>query len=82
MIKEICDLLSNIPFLYDLYITTTAKHKATYIKDYLNQYSTATNVSILVVENKGRDVYPFIKQMKPVISNYDYLPTNNYVPCR
>lgn len=72
VISDICSDLDNITFPYDLYVTTTADHKATYIRKYLEKHSNAQNFHIMVVENKGRDVYPFIQQMKPVITNYDY----------
>ena len=73
LFKEICNGLANIPFPYDLYVTTTEKHKATYILDYLNKHNTAANYYVNVVENKGRDVLPFLSQLQPVITQYDYI---------
>ena len=72
IMHSICQLLNNIPFPYDLYVTTTEKYKATYIADILEKNCNAANYYIEIVSNKGRDVLPLIKQLSPVIDNYDY----------
>jgi len=73
LFKDICDGLKNVPFPYDLYVTTTEKYKATYILEYLSKHNTAANYYVDIIENKGRDVIPFLTQIQPVISQYDYI---------
>lgn len=72
LIGDICEKLSNFPYKYDLYVTTTEKYKKTYLEDYLREHSTASKWIVEVVENRGRDVFPFLKQLQPVIADYDY----------
>jgi len=72
LIVDICHELDKIPFQYDLYVTTTEAYKATYITKYLSENCNASNYQVDVVENIGRDVIPFLQQLRPVISDYDY----------
>lgn len=73
LISEICDYLDNIPYAYDLYITTNEKYKAVYIDRYLKDNCSANRYFIEITENKGRDVVPFIRQMKNHIRKYEYI---------
>ncbi|MBQ3010928.1 MAG: hypothetical protein IJD81_07020 [Oscillospiraceae bacterium] len=72
LIADICNDLENLPFKYDLYVTTTETYKATYIEEYLTGRCNADHFYVKVVKNVGRDVIPFLQQLKPVLSNYDY----------
>jgi len=63
----------NIPVKYDLYISTDTKRKMKLIKKYTNIYSKTNNVHIKIFENKGRDILPFLTQMREVIHKYKYL---------
>ena len=72
LISEITDKTNEIPYKFDLFITTTTEDKADLIKNYLKLYSKANAFFVSVVENKGRDVIPFISQLKPVIGTYKY----------
>ena len=73
LIADTCAYLDNIPYAYDLYITTNEKYKATYIEEYLKNNCSAKNYYVEVVANKGRDVMPFIMQMKDYIHKYEYI---------
>ena len=74
LIKEIIDKVNNIPIKFDLYITSTSLQKSKIsIKDYVRNYSKADNYYIKIVENKGRDVLPFLTQLKSVIKQYKYI---------
>ena len=70
---EIINKTNNIPFKYDLFVTTVSEDKKKYIEKIIKQYSFATNYKIDIVENKGRDVLPFIIQMKNIFKNYKYI---------
>ena len=74
LLEEIMSKINNIPVKYDLYVTTTAeKNKNTtesYIKSKLK--NKPNKYQILVVENKGRDVLPFLTQFSKVFKNYKY----------
>ena len=72
LLKEIIDKLNLIPFKYDLFISTISNEKKDFIKKYL-LYSTANNYEIRIFKNIGRDVYPFISQMKSKYKNYKYI---------
>lgn len=73
LIGEIVDSTNNIPIPFDLYITTVSFEYYEVLKNYVEKYSKAEHYEIIITENKGRDVLPFIKQMRNKIENYDYL---------
>ncbi len=73
LLKELSLAFSVIPTPYDLYISTDKKEKKQKTEEYLRKNSTATNIYIEVFENKGRDVAPFLIQMKNRIKSYDYI---------
>ena len=72
LLKEIINKINIIPLKYDLYISTISEEKKKFIKKCLIN-STANNYEIHIYENIGRDVFPFIKQMKKKIKNYKYI---------
>ena len=61
-----------MPIKYDLYISTTSKDKKDSIEKCL-QKSNTNKYEIKIYENKGRDVYLFIRQMKSHYQNYKYI---------
>ena len=72
LINEIINKTNNIPVKYDLYITTDNYKKMIYIKNYTDKYSKSKNVFIKIVENKGRDILPFLIQFRDVLDKYKY----------
>lgn len=70
---EIIDELNKIPFKYDCYISTDTEEKAGILQEIFEKLSNAENVFVEVFENKGRDMLPFISQMKKVIDKYKYI---------
>lgn len=70
---EVINKINNIPFRHDIFITTISENKKVYIEQILKKYSHADNYIIDVVENRGRDVLPFIIQMKNHIKKYKYI---------
>ena len=65
--------MNNIPVKFDLFITTTSLEKYIYIINYIKKYSKANYFEVLIVENKGRDILPFLKQIKSKFRKYKYI---------
>ena len=72
LVKDIINKVNNIPFEYDLYISTNCLIKKINIQNYIKNYSNSKRVSIEILENKGRDVLPLLIQMKSRIKKYKY----------
>jgi rhamnosyltransferase len=72
LLSTIIKRLNKLPIKYDLYISTISKDKNDLIKKCL-QKSNANKYEIKIYENKGRDVYSFISQMKNHYKNYKYI---------
>lgn len=70
---EIINKTNNIPVQFDLYVTTVSESKKLYIEQIIQKYSNANKYIINIVENKGRDVLPFITQMKNHYKKYKYI---------
>lgn len=75
LLDEIKILLKNMPFYFDLYITTDTDFKKDFIEKNLfsSRIEKIKNIFIEVFENKGRDIFPFIKQVKLVRTKYEYI---------
>ena len=72
LLFEVINKTNNIPVPFDLFITTDTKDKKYYIEDYLKRNTKAKKYEVLITENKGRDVIPFLKQTKDIWDNYKY----------
>ena len=72
LLDDIINSTNNIPVKYDLYITTTSEENKKLIEEKVKLYSKANNYEILVMDNKGRDVLPFLNQIKKVYKKYKY----------
>ena len=73
LINTIINKTNNIPMKYDLFISTISNQKKQIIEQYLKNNSKANKYEIKIVDNKGRDVLPFITQLKKKIKNYKYI---------
>ena len=73
LISEIISYLNNIPFPFDCYISTSSEEKQKIIQSEFDKKCNSASNVVEVFENKGRDVLPFLKQMKERIDEYDYL---------
>ena len=69
----IIEKTNNIPKKFDLFITTTSLLKKKIIEKYVRKKSLANKYEIKIVSNKGRDILPFIIQMKEIFKNYKYI---------
>lgn len=72
-ILEIKEKLQQIPYTFDLYISTDSNEKSISISSALVGIEFLNNINIEVFENRGRDVLPFLMQMKNHIHKYDYI---------
>ena len=73
LIEEIINKTNNIPVKFDLFITITSTKIYNNLEYYIKQFSKANQFEILIVENKGRDVLPFLSQIKHKFKKYKYL---------
>ena len=73
LIEIVINKTNNIPKKFDLFITTTSLIKKKKIEEYVKKASLANKYEIKIVLNKGRDILPFIIQMKEVFKNYKYI---------
>ena len=73
LISEIINKTNNIPVLFDLFVSTDSLDKKKKIIHYIKQYSKSRNFEVMIVENKGRDIMPFLFQMKLKIKRYKYI---------
>ena len=71
LIFEVLNTTNNIPIKFDLFISTISFKKKN-IEKYVKNYSKANKYEIMIVENRGRDILPFITQMKFKIKKYKY----------
>ena len=72
LLMEIINKINSVPMKYDLYISTISEDKKLFAEKCLKN-SNANKYEIRIFENKGRDVYPFITQLKKQFKNYKYI---------
>lgn len=72
---EILDELNKIPYKFDLYISTDTLDKKQNIINKIKKrkFENVREVQIKIIKNIGRDIYPFLTQMKNYIDKYDYV---------
>ncbi len=72
LLMEIINKLNLISVKYDLFISTISETKKQYIKNCLKS-SNANNYEIKIFNNQGRDVFPFVNQMRSKFEYYKYI---------
>ena len=72
-INEIIKKINYIPLKYDLYISTTSLNNKENIENYIKKNLKYNRYEIINVENKGKDILPFLKQLKLIFKNYKYI---------
>lgn len=72
-VEEAVCWLSNIPYAFDLYVSTSSADKATTIRSIAENHAKlrAQKIEIRVMEDRGRDVAPWLLGFKDVQSKYD-----------
>ena len=74
LMEEIINKINNIPVKYDLYISTFSLEMKNKISKYINNSNSKLNYyQIDIFKNKGRDVLPFLNQLKDNIKKYKYI---------
>lgn len=76
LIPELFSRLTNVQYPFDLYVTTDTQYKAEcFQKRFAEERALHHCVRALqvdVCENRGRDVIPFLEQLRPVYGKYKY----------
>ena len=72
LIDKMINKINNIPFEFDLYISTDTFEKKKNIENYVKSKTKANYFEILVIENRRSDLLPMLIQMKNKIWNYKY----------
>lgn len=73
VMNDVVDVLNTIPYPYDCYISTDTQEKKEQIVELLEKQCKAHYLQVDVMDNRGRDVGPFLQQLSPVISKYKYM---------
>jgi lipopolysaccharide biosynthesis protein len=74
LIDEIIKHLNYIPFPFHCYISTDTDEKVKIIENIFNKKcKNANKVYVERFENRGRDVAPFVEQMKKYINKYEFI---------
>ncbi len=69
--EEIAQNVNCIPCDFDIYASTDSEEKAAAIRKVFDEKCKAKKILVQVFENRGRDVLPFLRQLRPVIADYD-----------
>lgn len=74
LMAEVLEAINHIPFLFDVYLSTDTEEKKQEIQRFLDKNKcNAQNIQVMTIKNQGRDVWPLLAQMSPVIHKYEYL---------
>ena len=73
LVFEVINKTNNIPLKFDLFITTLPNGNRQKFEQNIKNYSKASKYEILYIQNKGRDILPFIEQMKNNYKKYKYI---------
>ena len=72
LFSRILRRVNLIPMKYDLFISTVSNEKKLYIENLLIN-SNHNKYEIKIFENIGRDIYPFLSQMRHHFKHYKYI---------
>ncbi len=73
LIDELKSYLANIPYTFDCFISTDTSLKKEIIETRFRNINNCQKIVVEVFENRGRDILPFLLQMKNQAQNYDYI---------
>lgn len=72
-INEIINKINNIPFYFDLFISTNSLTNKNKVNEQTKKHSKAKKIEIVVLQDKERNYIPFLIQMRNDIKNYKYI---------
>ena len=72
MAVEFKRYLKNIPFSFDIFISTDTAEKKSIIEKAFEDW-TSGNVDVRIAENRGRDIAPKLIVFKDIYSSYEYV---------
>lgn len=72
-LEETIFYLNQVPYTFDCYISTDTNEKKENIKKMFLEKCSCRKVEVDVFENRGRDVAPFLIQMKDKVDKYKYI---------
>lgn len=72
LLDELIGYIANIPFAFDLFVTTDDERKRDRIAECVRGLVNAETIEILVVENRGRDIGPMLNLGRRLLE-YDYI---------
>lgn len=72
-LEETISYLNQIPYAFDCYVSTNTEEKRKEIERIMKETCKCKEVCVEVYTNRGRDVAPFLVQMKDRILQYDYM---------
>lgn len=70
---EIADCLARMPYSYDLYISVVDTAAAKHCERLLKNLRHCARLDVRTVENRGRDIAPFVCTFGRELSRYDYV---------
>lgn len=73
LLEEFFNYLSNIPFVFDLYVSVNDKANIKRIKRKFKKIINVDKVFVEISKNKGRDFGPMFVLFRERLKNYDYL---------
>ena len=73
LLDEFIDYFNNIPYEFDLFISVISDDEKTEIYEKCQKIKTVRNITIKKVENRGRDVAPFLTVFAMDLNKYDYV---------
>jgi 2-polyprenyl-3-methyl-5-hydroxy-6-metoxy-1,4-benzoquinol methylase/glycosyltransferase involved in cell wall biosynthesis len=69
--KEVRSYLENIPVKFHLYVTTDTSDKAKIIENIFADMGNVSELTILVTENRGRDIFPMLVSVGANLAQHD-----------
>ncbi len=66
------DYLCRVPEEYDIIVTTDSESKKKAIFSYVKKYK-MSNIQVIIVNSRGRDLAAFLVGCKNIINNYEYI---------
>ncbi len=73
LVTEFAKFLGNMPYPYDLFVSTTDEAASQICKDAFSRLPFLSQLTITVVPNRGRDIAPLFCTFGEILRRYDYV---------